>query len=637
MSYGDGFQTSDDLAAASSDDGSSGIGNPGPPPDDSSSGDSGASNDGFTTSDQVAAQQQQQQTNSDSRSSTDIGNPGPPPDDGFTTSDEINPPPVPDITADTTTTAPTETDTGIGVPGDPTAPGPEKGRTEGGSFLDRVKDIGSQALDEVQKLPLVSGIENAASNASSNPFTDAKNLFTGAAKGGLGLLDDVTQVGNRAVGNLAIEANDAIKGDGSWEDFNPLEQTYYGLTGDQAPGQSDANFGLHETVAQNPLGAVLPASAGGGKGPQVVPDDVPVVGGDSIYDLPVVGGLARAGVTTVQGVAGGAQGQGPSIDTTALARDLDNGMSVPQAEAKYPGTVGSKILSDLVNPANYVLEIPGMSDVVGGLFTTKTQSGLEDITKIAADQGAWSPEANAAQKEVLSSRGRVFDQAGTNAAQTAADTEMAMMPGVREIESAQPVAALLEEGAGQAIRGNTDAATQLAQQIADTYGGTVDGNLAHMQSIAEGVQYDAEASLKAGKPPPNIAAILDQRAETIRALGTDPTAQALQEAAQSLPGHINPATATADQMRVLTATAAHDIVSADVRAAKYAAVQRLAHLPTDAARPPERRPRRYAYPPRDAPVPRSPGARCAARRQRPARRRPRGEHLRSPRRGAHAG
>src|SRR5262249_48127144 len=151
-------------------------------------------------------------------------------------------------------------------------------------------------------------------------------------------VDYATDVGNRVEGVVANKYNQ-LGGDVQSGDWGALAKDIvttpvttgiknipYIVSGEQA-NLSPTEYGTQEVLSKNPLGAILPSEGGTGPGPKVPGTNI------DFYDLPVVGGVGRIGAA-LAGVPG-AMDQGPSINVSALANDLDNGMTLPDAMKKY--------------------------------------------------------------------------------------------------------------------------------------------------------------------------------------------------------------------------------------------------------------------------------------------------------------
>lgn len=564
-----------------------GIGNPGPPPQDTSA------PGGY----------------SDYTPSSGIGHPGPPPQDAApreSNANEFNdytPPgmlgnagfPSQETSAygdysGTTTKrmqADVPNDGGIGTPGPPPADQmPTPAGSDNRGWWERGKDFLGSAAREVGDLAGMGPLAlKDTIDAGNNPLTDPgaflKDAYGSAAGTVQSTVKDAFDVGSRIQGSAAIAANDLKRG--NWNnlpsDINPASNAYYAVTGDQAPWMGDQEYNTRNVVSRNPAAAILPGK-GSGEGPQVVPDSVPIIGGDSIFDLPVVGGLARAGTDLVNSVRGDSIAQGPSLDVGALSQDLANGMPLDQAMEKYKGSAGAQIVSDLINPANFV-EVPGVSEAIKGIFETKTARALGEIARKTEAAGVWTPELAAETTEAVKGGGRVFDMSAPNKINTATGIQLDATAGLSRVSTAPDAAAAIYDGAAYLAAGDTTTASNLAARYAGTIGGTPDGILNTMERAVTGVRYDF-SSKGLDSSATAVSRSLEAKSEEVRALGGDPRSVPMREAAAKLGVDLNRVTEqmfSADPAKVeaaraarqqTAALAAQDIIRGDIRAGWYA-------------------------------------------------------------------
>src|SRR5215831_15132258 len=358
------YQSWEDFVPGESDNAPPGdpIGSPGPPPEQSAGGgpDTAAGQRDWSDFFGAAASEHAPEPAAETPTTTDTGTTTRRPATEGSWSDYI--PGIPEAYAPLTGTdarlTPPEQE--IGQPGPPPqvvqepigregpAPIPEdelprEAGTDNRSWFQRIGDIGRAARDEVGDLAgmgpgvlrnLYQAGQKDLFGGNPDPLQFAKDVVRrdfGTVAGTIGnTVNDAVEVSKRTMGGLAAYGNDLAEG--NWGELrnyvNPINNLYYEVTGDQPPGMTNLDYNTRNVLARNYLGAVLPGSGGGGAGTPIIPENIPVVGGDTQYDIPILGGVLRAGQAVVGGVTGAAQGQGPSIDFDALRNDLSNGMPI---------------------------------------------------------------------------------------------------------------------------------------------------------------------------------------------------------------------------------------------------------------------------------------------------------------------
>jgi hypothetical protein len=545
-----------------------------------------------------------------------IGNPGPPPQSNYSPPDTtpsdygsnasrsggdtwynpeggydapIGQPGAPDYSTDTSTTkkAAQSIDGGIGNPGPPPADTqPNPAGSDNRSWWERGTDFLTSGTREAADLiglgpKALKDTIDAGNRPWDDPGAFIKDAYGSAAGTVANTVKDAFDVGSRIQGSAAVFLNDTKQG--NWgqvaRDINPASNAYYSITGDQAPWMGDTEYTTRNVVSRNPFGAIVPGSGGSGGGHQVIPDSVPIIGGDTQYDIPIFGGLARGEEALRGSLTGNARSQGPSLDVGALQNDIANGMPYDQAIEKYKGSVGSQILSDVLNAANFV-DVGPIGEAVGEIFKTTTGRALEELAAKTKATGGWTPELAAEGKQALTDSRNVFDLSKPNQVNNLTETQAGALPGLNRPSTAQDVSAVLYDGASKVAEGDTPAALQYATQYADQIGSSPEGVLNTMEGIANGMRYNFEA--KGAVDTRAVVRALDEKAQGIRDLGTDAQSVPYRQAAGELGVDLDrltqqvmsadPAVAQRglEARQAVAAQAARDIVKSDLRAGWYA-------------------------------------------------------------------